>query len=141
MKELLKEFKDFAVRGNVIDMAVGVIIGTAFGKIATSLVNDVVMPPLSVLMGSGKFEGLSWVLREEADGKPAVLLSLGSFVNTVLDFVIVAFVIFMVIKQLNRLKSKPLPSAPAEPTTKECPRCISMISIKATRCPNCTSDI
>lgn len=142
MKHLLKEFKDFAMKGNVIDMAVGVIIGTAFGKIATSLVNDVVMPPLSVLMGSGKFEGLTWVLRPEADGKPPVLLNLGGFVNTVLDFVIVAFVIFMVIKQLNRLKAKPAPApTPAAPTTKECPRCISVIPLLATRCPQCTSDI
>ena len=141
MKALAKEFREFAVRGNVIDMAVGVIIGAAFGKIATSLTNDVIMPPISMLLGSGKFEGLTWVLRPELDGKPAVVLNLGVFITTVLDFVIVAFVIFMLIKQINRLKAKPVPAPAATPTTKECPRCISMISLRATRCPNCTSDI
>jgi large conductance mechanosensitive channel len=141
MKQIAKEFREFAVRGNVIDMAVGVIIGAAFGKIATSLTNDVIMPPISMLLGSGKFEGLTWVLRPELDGKPAVILNLGTFVTTVLDFMIVAFVIFMLVKQINRLKAKPAPAPVASPTTKECPRCISMISLRATRCPNCTSDI
>jgi large conductance mechanosensitive channel len=141
MKALVKEFREFAVRGNVIDMAVGVIIGAAFGKIATSLTNDVIMPPISMLLGSGKFEGLTWVLRPELDGKPAVVLNLGVFITTVMDFVIVAFVIFMLIKQINRLKAKPAPAPPAVPTTKECPRCISTISLRATRCPNCTSEI
>jgi large conductance mechanosensitive channel len=138
---MLKEFKEFAMRGNVVDMAVGVIIGAAFGKIVTSLVNDVVMPPISMLMGSGQFSGLTWVL-EPADGdKAAIAVNLGSFINTVLDFAIVAFVIFMVIKQINRFKPKPAPNAPVTPTTKECPRCFSTISLKATRCPQCTSDI
>jgi large conductance mechanosensitive channel len=141
MKGLIKEFKEFAVRGNVIDMAVGVIIGAAFGKIATSLTNDVIMPPISMLLGSGKFEGLTWVLRPELDGKPAVVLNLGVFITTVMDFVIVAFVIFMLLKQINRLKAKPPTQTPAAPTTKECPRCISTIPLKATRCPNCTSEI
>ncbi|MEY4642835.1 MAG: MscL: large-conductance mechanosensitive channel [Pseudomonadota bacterium] len=142
MKAMMSEFKQFAMRGNVIDMAVGVIIGAAFGKIATSLVNDVIMPPISILLGSGQFEGLTWVLRPAIDDKPAVALNLGAFVTTVLDFLIVAFVIFMVVKQINRLKAKSAPTqAPASPTTKECPRCISTIPLKASRCPNCTSDI
>lgn len=107
MKAIIKEFREFAVRGNVIDMAVGVIIGAAFGKIATSLTNDVIMPPISMLLGSGRFEGLTWVLRPELEGKPAVVLNLGTFVTTVMDFVIVAFVIFMLVKQINRLKARP----------------------------------
>ena len=138
---VIKEFKEFAVRGNVIDMAVGVIIGAAFGKIATSLTNDVIMPPISMLLGSGKFEGLTWVLRPEMDGKPAVILNLGVFITTVMDFLIVAFVIFMLVKQINRLKAKPPTQAPPSPSTKECPRCVSTIPLKATRCPHCTSDI
>lgn len=141
MKTMIKEFKEFAVRGSVIDMAVGIIIGAAFGKIATSLTNDVIMPPISMLLGSGRFEGLTWVLRPGVDDKPAVILNLGTFVTTVLDFVIVAFVIFMLIKQINRLKKAPPPPAEAAPTTKECPRCVSTISLKATRCPHCTSEI
>jgi large conductance mechanosensitive channel len=138
---ILKEFKEFAVKGNVVDMAVGVIIGTAFGKIVTSLVNDVVMPPISMLMGSGRFSGLTWVLVPAEGDKAAVAVNLGSFINTVLDFMIVAFVIFMVIKQINRFKAKPAPAPAAAPTTKECPRCISNIPLKATRCPHCTSEI
>jgi large conductance mechanosensitive channel len=142
MKGMMKEFKEFAIRGNVIDMSVGVIIGAAFGKIATSLTNDVVMPPISILLGSGRFEGLTWVLRPATEDKAAVALNLGAFLTTVLDFVIVAFVIFMVVKQINRLKAKPAPTqAPPSPTTKECPRCISTIPLKASRCPNCTSEI
>jgi large conductance mechanosensitive channel len=138
---MLKEFKEFAMKGNVVDMAVGVIIGTAFGKIVTSLVNDVVMPPISMLMGSGRFEGLTWVLSPAVDDKAAVALNLGNFVNSVLDFTIVAFVIFMVINQINRFKAKPAPAPTAAPTTKECPRCVSSIPLKATRCPHCTSEI
>ena len=141
MKTIIKEFKEFAVRGNVIDMAVGVIIGAAFGKIATSLTNDVIMPPISMLLGSGRFEGLTWVLRPAIDDKPAIVLNLGVFITTVMDFVIVAFVIFLLVKQINRLKAKPPTQEPPSPTTKECPRCFSTIPLKATRCPLCTSDI
>ncbi len=138
MKAMLKEFRDFAMRGNVVDMAVGVIIGAAFGKIVTSLVSDVIMPPISMIMGSGNFSGLTWVLVPAEGDKVAIALNLGNFVNTVVDFTIVAFVIFMVIKQLNRFKAKP---APPSVTTKECPRCFSTIALKASRCPHCTSDI
>ena len=140
---MLKEFKEFAMRGNVVDMAVGIIIGAAFGKIVTSLVNDVLMPPIGALLGGVDFASLAIKVKDasvDAAGKPvaAVVISYGKFINTVLDFIIVAFCIFMVIKAMNALK-KPAPAA--APTTKECPRCFSAISIKATRCPNCTSDV
>ncbi|MGV3593565.1 MAG: large-conductance mechanosensitive channel protein MscL [Gammaproteobacteria bacterium] len=138
---MIKEFKEFAVRGNVIDMAVGVIIGAAFGKIATSLTNDVIMPPISMLLGSGRFEGLTWVLRPAIDDKPAIVMNLGVFITTVMDFLIVAFVIFMLVKQINRLKAKPPTQEPPSPTTKDCPRCFSTIPLRPTRCPLCTSEI
>jgi large conductance mechanosensitive channel len=132
---LIKDFKEFAMRGNVMDMAVGVIIGAAFGKIVTSLVNDIIMPPIGLLMGSVDFSHLVITLQAEALGKAAVTIRYGMFINTVLDFIIVAFAIFMVIKQMNRFKKE------TDPTTKECPKCISRISIKATRCPHCTSEL
>ncbi|HUJ18242.1 MAG TPA: large-conductance mechanosensitive channel protein MscL [Nitrospirota bacterium] len=136
---MLKEFKEFAMRGNVVDMAVGIIIGGAFGKIVSSLVNDVIMPPVGALMGHVDFANLTVTLREKSAESAAVTLRYGLFINTILDFIIVAFAIFIVIKQMNRLKKKE--AAPAEPTTKQCPKCISTIPIKATRCPQCTSEI
>ena len=136
--KILNEFKTFAMRGNVVDMAVGVIIGAAFGKIVTSLVTDVVMPPIGMLMGGVDFSDVVITLKEAVGDKPAVTMNVGIFINTVIDFVIVAFVIFMVIKQLNRFKTK---EEPKPVSTKECPRCISSIPLKATRCPACTSDI
>jgi large conductance mechanosensitive channel len=136
---MLKEFKEFAMRGNVVDMAVGIIIGGAFGKIVSSLVNDVLMPPIGALMGHVDFSNLAVTLREKSAESAAVSLRYGLFINTILDFIIVAFAIFIVIKQMNRLKKKE--AAPAEPTTKQCPKCISTIPIKATRCPQCTSEI
>jgi large conductance mechanosensitive channel len=144
---MLKEFKEFAMRGNVVDMAVGIIIGGAFGKIVTSLVNDVLMPPIGALLGGVDFASLAIKVKEasvDAAGKtsPAVIISYGKFINTVLDFIIVAFCIFMVIKAMNELKKRMEKPAPAAaPTTKECPRCFSTIPIKATRCPHCTSDV
>jgi large conductance mechanosensitive channel len=140
---MVKEFRDFAMRGNVVDLAVGVIIGAAFGKIVSSLVSDIIMPPIGMLMGSMDFSKLAVTLKDasiDAGGKviPAVTLNYGMFINTVIDFVIVAFVIFLVIKQINRLKKEPLPK---EPTEKDCPKCCSHIPIKATRCPHCTSEI
>lgn len=135
---MLTEFKSFAMRGNVVDMAVGVIIGAAFGKIVTSLVSDVVMPPIGMLMGGVDFSDKVIVMKEAAGDIPAVTLNYGVFINTVIDFMIVAFVIFMVIKQLNRFKKK---EEPAPVNTKDCPRCCSAIALKATRCPNCTSEI
>jgi large conductance mechanosensitive channel len=137
---MLKEFKEFAMRGNVVDMAVGIIIGGAFGKIVSSLVNDVIMPPIGVLMGNVDFSSLAITIQEKTAATEAVSINYGIFINTVLDFIIVAFAIFMVIKQMNRLKK--VEEAPAAaPTTKECPKCYSEIAIKATRCPNCTSEI
>lgn len=135
---MIKEFKEFAVRGNAIDMAVGIIVGAAFGKIVSSLVNDVVMPPIGLLLGNLDFSQLALTLREKTDTAAAVTIKYGLFVNTVLDFVIVAFTIFMVIKQLNRFKRK---EAAAAPTTKDCPKCFSAIPLKATRCPHCTSEV
>jgi large conductance mechanosensitive channel len=133
--KILSEFKEFAIKGNVVDMAVGVIIGAAFGKIVTALVSQVVMPPIGFLLGSVDFSSLSIVLKEKTDTAAAVSINYGLFINTVIDFTIVAFVIFMVVKQINRFKKE------AEVLTKECPKCISAIAIKATRCPHCTSEI
>ncbi|ABB32743.1 large conductance mechanosensitive channel protein [Geobacter metallireducens RCH3] len=142
---MMEEFKEFAVKGNVVDLAVGVIIGGAFGKIVTSFVSDIVMPPLGLIMGKVNFTDLFINL----SGKPfdslkaakdagAPVISYGVFINTLIDFIIIAFVIFMVIKQINRFKKEP---APAPPNTKECPHCLSAVPIKATKCAFCTSDI
>lgn len=136
---MIKEFKEFAMRGNVVDMAVGIIIGGAFGKIVSSLVSDVIMPPVGLLMGKVDFSQLAITLSEKTAEAEAVKINYGVFVNTVLDFVIVAFCIFMVVKAMNRMQRQE--EKPAEdPKTKDCPRCFSSISIKATRCPNCTSE-
>jgi large conductance mechanosensitive channel len=144
---MLKEFKEFAMRGNVLDMAVGIIIGAAFGKIVSSFVADVLMPPIGLLLGKVDFSNLflnlggqSFPSVEAAKAAGAPTLNYGLFLNTVIDFVIVAFAIFLLIKQVNRLMPKKA-EAPAAPTTKECPRCLSQIPIKATRCAHCTSDI
>ncbi len=144
---MFKEFKDFAMRGNVVDMAVGIVIGGAFGKIVSSFVKDVLMPPIGMLMGNVNFSDLfvnlsstaydSLAAAQEA-GAPTI--NYGMFINTVIDFIIIAFAIFMVVKAMNSTKKKE-EEAPAEPTTKDCPRCLSTIPIKATRCPNCTSDV
>ena len=115
---IFKEFKEFAVKGNAVDMAVGIIIGAAFGKIVSSLVGDLVMPPLGLLIGGVDFSSLSLVLREAVGGQPAVVLAYGKFIQTILDFSIIAFAIFMMIKGLNKLKT-PHPSQPAELTTQE----------------------
>lgn len=135
---IISEFKSFAMRGNVVDMAVGVIIGAAFGKIVTSLVSDVVMPPIGMLMGGVDFSDIALTLKEAEGDMPAVTMNVGVFINTVIDFLIVAFVIFMVIKQINRFKKK---EEPAPVTTKDCPRCITAIPLQATRCPHCTSEL
>ena len=144
---MLQEFKEFTMRGNVLDMAIGVIIGAAFGKIITSFVNDILMPPIGLLLGRVDFSNLFVNLSgqpygslEEAQAAGAATINYGLFLNTVLDFIIVAFVIFLLIRQVNRLKRES-EALPAEPTTKECPYCLSTIPIKATRCPHCTSEI
>lgn len=134
---MLKEFKAFAMRGNVVDMAVGIIIGAAFGKIISSLVNDIIMPPIGMLLGNMDFSNLSFVLQAKTADAAAVSINYGLFINHVLNFIIVAFAIFIVIKQMNRLKKKEEKAA----DKKDCPKCFSSISIKATRCPNCTSEI
>ena len=142
---MLKEFKEFAMKGNVLDMAIGVIIGGAFGKIVTSLVSDVLMPPLGLVLGKVDFSSLFLNLSgtpqpslaaAKAAGAPTV--NYGVFLQTVLDFIIIAFVIFMIVKQVNRLKT---PAAPAAATTKDCPLCLSTIPIKATKCAHCTSSV
>jgi len=135
---MIKEFKEFAMRGNVVDMAVGIIIGGAFGKIVSSFVNDVIMPPIGLLLGNVDFSNLAITLTERTAEAEAVTLKYGVFVNTVLDFIIVAFSIFIVIKQMNRLKKE---EPAAEPSTKDCPKCFTAIPIKAMRCPNCTSEL
>ena len=135
---MIKEFKEFAMRGNVVDMAVGIIIGGAFGKIVTSLVNDVIMPPVGMLLGNVDFSKLAITLAEKTAESDAVTINYGSFLSTVLDFVIVAFCIFIVIKGMNKMK-RDEEEPPKEPTTKDCPECCSTIAIKATRCPNCTA--
>ena len=143
---MLKEFKEFAMKGNVVDMAIGIIIGAAFGKIVTSLVGDVLMPPIGKLMGNLDFsnlflplDGKTYASLAAAKAAGAPTVNYGLFVNTVIDFVIVAFVIFLLVKQMNRLK-KEAPAPPA-PATKECAYCLSTIPLKATRCPNCTSEV
>ena len=135
---MLKEFREFAMKGNVMDMAVGIIIGGAFGKIVTSFVNDVIMPPIGMLMGKMDFSDLAITLKQKSADAPAVVLKYGLFINTIIDFTIVAFAIFLVIKQMNRLKR---PEPPKEPTTRDCPKCCSAIPVKATRCPQCTSEL
>ena len=147
---MLDEFKKFAMRGNVLDMAVGIVIGGAFALIVGSLVNDVIMPPIGMLLGGVDFANLFTVIKEGSTPAPyvsvaaakeagAVTLNYGAFINTIVSFIIVAFAIFVVVKGMNKMQEEE--ETPAEPTTKECPHCISTISIKATKCPNCTSGV
>jgi len=143
---MLKEFRDFAMRGNVIDLAVGLIIGAAFGKIVTSLVNDVLMPPLGLVLGKVDFKNLFISLSGEhyeslqaAKDAGAATINYGIFINNIVDFAIVAAAIFLVVRQVNRFTAKPAPAA--APTTKECPYCMSAIPVKASRCPQCTSEV
>jgi len=148
---MLKEFKEFAMRGNVVDMAVGIIIGAAFGTIITSLVSDVLMPPIGLLLGKVDFSNLFLVLKEGAAAGPyasivdakkagAVTINYGLFVNTIISFLIVAFAVFIMISNINKLRRKE-ETPPAVPTTKDCSYCLSVIPIKATRCPHCTSEL
>jgi large conductance mechanosensitive channel len=142
---MLKEFREFAMRGNVIDLAVAVVIGAAFGKIVTSFVNDILMPPLGLLLGKVDFSNLfitlsggSYASVAEAKAAGAATINYGIFINTIIDFVIVAFAIFLLVNQVSRLKRPPPAAAP---TTKECPQCATAIPLKAVRCPNCTSEL
>jgi len=143
---MIKEFKDFIMRGSVLDLAIGVIIGGAFGKIIASLVSDLLLPPIGMLLGKVDFSNLfinmsggSYASLADAQKAGAATLNYGLFVNNVINFLIIALVIFIIIKQVNRFTKPAL--APATPTTKECPFCYSNIPIKATRCPNCTSQL
>jgi large conductance mechanosensitive channel len=148
---MFKEFKEFILKGNVMDMAVGIVVGAAFGTIVISLVADVIMPPIGLLLGKVDFTNLFVVLKEGAAAGPyaslaaakqagAVTLNLGVFINTIISFLIIAFAIFLVIRQINKMRRKA--EAPAAvPATKECPYCFSAIPIKAVRCPFCTSSL
>lgn len=141
---MLKEFREFAMRGNLLDLALGIVIGTAFGRIISSLVSDVIMPPIGLALGGLDFANLFVTLKggpfpsvaaAKAAGAPTI--NYGVFINTIIDFVIVAFVMFLVIRQVNRMRRQP----EGTPTTKSCPYCVSTIPLKAVRCPNCTSDL
>jgi large conductance mechanosensitive channel len=131
---MLKEFKEFVMRGNVLDLAVAVIIGGAFGLIVTSLVNDILMPLIGLLLGGINFTGLSFTVGD-------AVVTWGNFVQAIVNFLIIAFAIFMIIKAANETKKKEPVAPPAEPTTKDCPYCFTTIAIQATRCPNCTSEL
>jgi large conductance mechanosensitive channel len=148
---MLKEFKEFAMRGNVVDMAIGIIMGAAFGTIVKSMVDDVIMPPIGLLLGNVDFSNLFITLKQGVAAGPyatleiakkagAVTLSYGAFFNTVISFVIVAFCVFLLVKGMNKLKRQQ-ETAPAAPTTKECPHCLSTIPIKASKCAHCTSQL
>ncbi|MFB3887012.1 MAG: large conductance mechanosensitive channel protein MscL [Thermodesulfobacteriota bacterium] len=148
---MLKEFKEFAMRGNVVDMAVGIIMGAAFGTIVTSLVSDVIMPPIGMLLGNIDFSNLFLVLKEgkvpgpyaslaAAKAAGATSINYGFFINTVISFLIVAFSVFILVRSINKLKRQEVAQPPA-PSTKECPYCVSSIPVKATRCPHCTSEL
>ena len=145
---MLKEFKTFVMRGNVLDLAVAVIVGGVFGKIVSSLVNDVLMPPIGLVVGKVDFSSLylklssdTYASLAEAQKAGAPIIKYGLFINTVIDFLIVSFVIFLVVRLANRLQRQEAAAAPAAPATKECPFCLSAIPLKATRCSHCTSEI
>lgn len=141
---MLREFKDFIARGNVLDLAVAVVVGAAFGKIVTSFVQDILMPPIGLLLGKVDFSNLfinlssvHYASIEEAKKAGAATINYGVFINNIINFIIIAFAIFLVVRMANKMKKEP----EAEPTTKECPFCASAISLKATKCPQCTSDL
>ncbi len=148
---MLKEFKEFAMRGNVLDMAVGIIIGAAFGTIVNSLVQDVIMPPIGLLLGNVDFSNIFIVLKEgkvvgpyasvaAAKSAGAISINFGMFVNTIISFILVAFAVFLLVKTINRLRRQE-EAPPAAPTTKDCIYCFSKIPVQATRCPSCTSEL
>jgi large conductance mechanosensitive channel len=148
---MLKDFKEFAIRGNVVDMAVGIIIGAAFGTIVNSLVSDIIMPPVGLLLGNVDFSSLFFVLKEgtipgtytspaAAKAAGAVTINYGVFLSTIISFLIVAFSVFLIIRNINNLRRQE-EIQPSVPTTKECPYCLSVIPVKATRCAHCTSEI
>ncbi len=145
---MLKAFKDFIMRGNVVDLAVGIIIGAAFGKIVTSMVNDILMPPLGLVLGKMDFSGLfinlsgtSYASLAAAKAAGAPTINYGAFINTIVDFIIVAAAIFFIVLQVDKLRKRYEKAPAAAPSTKECPFCMSAIAMKATRCPHCTSEV
>jgi large conductance mechanosensitive channel len=149
---MFKEFKEFAMKGNVLDMAIGIIIGAAFGKIVSSFVSDILMPPLGLLVGNIDFNDLFLVLKQGSIAGPyetlakaqeagAVTINYGVFVDALISFILVAFAVFILVKNVNKLKRHEAPVSPAVPTTKECPYCMSTIPLKATRCGQCTSTL
>jgi large conductance mechanosensitive channel len=148
---MLEDFKEFAVKGNVVDMAVGIIIGAAFGTIVTSLVNDVIMPPIGLLLGNVDFSNLFAVLKDgtpagpyaslaDAEKAGAVAIFYGKVINTIISFIIVAFAVYLLVRSINKLKREQ-EAPPAEPTTKECTYCLSTIPLKATKCAHCASQL
>ena len=144
---MFKEFKEFAMKGNVLDLAVGVIIGAAFGAIVTSFVNDILMPPIGLALGRVDFKdlflslnGTAYASLAAAKAAGAPVLAYGQFLNTILNFIIVAFSVFLLVKNVNRW-TRPAPAAPPPATTKDCPYCVTAIPIKAVRCPACTSEL
>ena len=159
MLGVIKEFREFAIKGSLVDMAVGVIMGAAFGKIVTSLVNDMVMPPLGLLMGQVDFKdlriilkpgvpavaevknGIGQVVQQAVPAVQEVAIRYGLFLNNIIDFMIVAFAIFIVIKQINRIRALAILKEETAPTIKDCPKCLSKIPVAATRCPHCTSEL
>ncbi len=150
VKNILNDFKNFAIKGNMVDMAVGIILGAAFNGVVNSIVKDLIMPPISLLLSKINFSGLFFTLKdgsevagpyasiEAAQNAGAVVLNLGAFINTAISFVITAWAVFMLVKAISKLRKQP---APAAPNTKECPFCKSSININAVKCPNCTSDL
>lgn len=144
---MLKEFKEFAMRGNVLDMAIGIVIGAAFGAIVTSFVDDLLMPPIGMLLGGIDFtnlfislDGQQYATLAAAQEAGAATINYGLFLSTVIDFLIVAFAIFLLVRQINRMRAGP-EEAPAEPSSKDCPYCATEIPLQASRCPNCTSEL
>jgi large conductance mechanosensitive channel len=145
----LKEFKDFAIRGNVIDLAIGIIIGAAFSGVVNSLVNDIIMPPIGMLVGQVDFSNLfidlsggGYESLAEAQVAGAATINYGLFLNQIINFLIVSFAVFLLVRQINRMKKQYEPEPEeVEPTTKDCPYCLSTIPLKATRCPQCTSEL
>jgi len=145
---MLQEFKEFALRGNVIDLAIAVIIGAAFGEIISSLVSDIIMPPIGLFLGNADFRDLFVNLSEgryetlaAAEEAGAITINYGVFINTIVDFLIIALVLFLIVRQVNQLQQAKKEEKPEEPTTKECPYCLSTIPLGATRCPHCTAEL
>ena len=136
---VVKEFKEFAMRGNVLDLAIGIIIGGAFGKVVSSMVNDVLMPPIGVIIGGVDFSSFGVTLKEAVDKTPASVLKYGVFLNNIIDFTIVAFAVFLIVKAVNRMKRKT--EVQPAPTTKACPECSMTIPIEAKRCGYCTTKL